>query len=130
MHHIGIDAFHFLEHIENLLQLLFFHIHGHAARNNQAAQEAIACNKLVELLQIFLHASAHADDGREAHAGANIAGVAHMVIQSFHLQSQSADEPSAIRHLGLAKLFHSLAEAQSVGHTASTANTLDDGHGL
>ena len=88
MYHIGINSFYLTQNLFDFLQHSVGNIVLHTAGDNQTAQEAVACYHFVELHQVFLQTRAHADNRREAHAGADIARIAHMVIQALHLRSQ------------------------------------------
>ena len=91
MHHIGINSLYLTQNLLDFLQHCVSNIVLHTAGDNQAAQETVACQHFVKLHQVFLQTRPHADYRREADTGANIARIAHMVIQALHLRSQCTD---------------------------------------
>ena len=91
MYHIGINSFYLTQNLFDFLQHSVGNIILHTAGDNQTAQEAVACKHFVKLHQVFLQTRAHADYRREADTGADIARIAHMVIQALHLRSQGTD---------------------------------------
>ena len=91
MHHIGINSLYLTQNLLDFLQHSIGNIVLHTAGDNQTAQEAVACQHFVKLHQILLQTRAHADYRREADTGANVACIAHMVIQALHLRSQGTD---------------------------------------
>ena len=101
-------------------------IEAHAARDDEAPEEAIAGEPLVHLLEALLQAHPGGGAVVERGAGADVADVADVVVEPLQLERDAPDEPGPRRGVDAGDLLERLAVAEAVRDRADSADTLGD----